>query len=748
MYFSNIINIPLWDKVKWSGMIMREYEGGIFLGPVFNDEEAARGIFNEWITNYGDDDLNNEIRLSIIEDDSPGCHDYWVHVSANLDNKIKEGKLSETSRLVSMSRFHKMTPSSSVNLLDFKKNFSKAQNFSFLPAILEGAGARPLFDLAIRKKDLIFRKKSEIRINDRTDIDVIVLNRELKSESEDESPIDSHDDLTAAEITDILAAFESRLATGDFGDNFDPIIIDRLFTLERDSEGIVIPETVDPMLLAIAHIQAEEQWYKDCQSISLSYIQDEYVKLLQYLLKPFLDLKENTGRDNATVARFISSKDEFVKNFQNQAPEIAKAINGFWETFGSILTYHIRNLKGTKCVFGGDSFPGLDSDLFNTATVYLDTLIIPDPLQNAVNDELGMKSSELLYLFIKQGLTALGYAEFTNITGLNQPMVIFSPAKRWNLKQFKNAWDLIHKESEKDFIHHCSQTFNYSFIDIKDTETFFQYSKTKENLVSTIKDPKYLLIDANYEVNPYIQINRATVNIKDFMTEDFIETIDFSWDDEVRTQLFGKWMQLNSCLFHCELYGGVPIIDAPTPWQYYQWKLEFDNEFDGTNEAVEKTFVSHIFHSGLLDVSFVENITAESIIELKKNGFLAELRTLIRESISDIEISKAESIDGMADNISAKLNELMDSHKEELEKLQKEGITFSVKSTVSIGTKIAAVVSTCTGNPTLGIISYLAGEVGLPTMKDMLKDGKDLKNKSSLLKKNPIGFFVDSDKRE
>ena len=736
MYLSSVINAPAWDKAKWSGTCMGGWGPQPFLGPMFDDEKAAITIFEEWRNNYGEDDLNKELRISIIENDSPGSHNYWVHVSGNLDNKLKNNTLREGQLLMAMSRYNQMTPDSSENLEMFKKFYESKGYYLFVPCVIKNGEPEPLFDYAIKKQDVILRKLSEIDPEDKTDFDHIIVTRSFANDSEDSS-LNREESYSAEEITNIIAALEAKLATGDFEGDFDPIILDRLFTLERDDTGLVIPETVDPMLLTAAYQVSDQEWLKMCLRTPLKDIQKEYISILEMLLEPFKDFLDSSDVDESMVADFLASKKELVEDFEQRMPVISASINDFWDTYGAIVQFHIRNLHCTKGIFGGDSFPGTGSDLFNTANLVFDTLILPDPIQNAVNNESGITNKELFHIFIKQGLSATKYAPFVNLD-IDFPMVVFVPSQRYNLSKFKHATDYLVDESDKDLIRHCNQLFNYDFKNIDDVKVFFEHSRTKEALLATINEPEYLLFNKEIAQDVDTQYDIAISE-----TERCFPTHANNLGNNtiIMMNMMGRWLQLNTCLFYCDVYGGNPIMDAPTPWEYYQWKLKNYGK-QATDNLTDSSSLAHLFYSKMLNISFKENINAQAIIRLKQSGMMNEMRGIIRTAVNNIEVSETSDIQSLCSGLEEELEKIMKKHKTEVSKLKKDGVIFSINATASLATKVIGAVGIATGNITLGLLSFAASEAGTPTVKELIKNGGNVRSQSSLLKRNPIGFFI------
>ena len=92
---------------------------GIFLG--FENIEAGIKIFDMWRKRYGNEDKNDEIRISIIKGISKK-HSFWyrVHVTKKMDiDKITSG-----SKLFTVSRFHELKANNDSNLINIENGFN------------------------------------------------------------------------------------------------------------------------------------------------------------------------------------------------------------------------------------------------------------------------------------------------------------------------------------------------------------------------------------------------------------------------------------------------------------------------------------------------------------------------------------------------------------------------------------------------------------------------------------------------
>ena len=137
----SIINIRLWDEAKWSGCVFGMFSYIPFIGFMFENFDAGKEIFSQWIDLLGREDKNNTIKLTVIKgisNNNPFA--YKVAVSYNEQNIRTEGVLGL------ITRFRRMDPSSSQNLEDFLANQKRSGQFILLPSYMQSG--KPEIDLS------------------------------------------------------------------------------------------------------------------------------------------------------------------------------------------------------------------------------------------------------------------------------------------------------------------------------------------------------------------------------------------------------------------------------------------------------------------------------------------------------------------------------------------------------------------------------------------------------------------------
>ncbi|MCY4139445.1 MAG: hypothetical protein OXF56_14440 [Rhodobacteraceae bacterium] len=166
------IDTQKWDKAKWNATLFMWSPLGPdmsppMLGLAYKNLTAAKDIFKSWRKRYGDDDVKDDLKITIVRGisrDSPAA--YAVMVSQNPDNV----PVSEEKVIGFVSRFHRMYPNSTHNLDQFLAEYARHGRYMLLPAHLPNmqTSPKPIFDLRIGKHDLTVINAWEITTNDMT----------------------------------------------------------------------------------------------------------------------------------------------------------------------------------------------------------------------------------------------------------------------------------------------------------------------------------------------------------------------------------------------------------------------------------------------------------------------------------------------------------------------------------------------------------------------------------------------------
>ena len=118
----------------------------------FEDHEAALAIFEAWRARFGDTDVNEEIRVSIITgvaQDAPSSYSVVVGVNPRVRKEEVSG-----GQIITVARVNRMDPLDLRNLSGFLEQYGRAGSFVLVPAHFVDASkpARFFVEFGVKKK--------------------------------------------------------------------------------------------------------------------------------------------------------------------------------------------------------------------------------------------------------------------------------------------------------------------------------------------------------------------------------------------------------------------------------------------------------------------------------------------------------------------------------------------------------------------------------------------------------------------
>ena len=434
------------------------------------------------------------------------------------------------------------------------------------------------------------------------------------------------------------------------------------------ADGKIDPSTVDGAVRAMAMAADYSRFRREVKKTPLKDSQTEYFELLEtFFGRPFAEMRKHKLTPPQVAANLVSEP-KIVNAFAAEANEFVSAINQFWQYHGPIVEAHLQDMNGLKSVFGGDIFPSYVRNIATSVGLYVDTLVLPDPLLRMASFVGAMKTDELLYMTAKHALNALRYKELA-LADVNPPIVVIAPDPASLEPSFRSVLQFA---GEGDLLLHSSRLFGRNFADIGELTEFLEKFSGPRDLAANVSDRSRLLFDVEWSGPLEQQIQRFTADMDEKLGTQFAKQ---SVGKAVQFSLLGRMMQANDVIFKASRLQGNPLIDAPTSWQYLLWKYEYDA--GKSTENIRDVLISNaISVEGSSDIGLLAGLPPETLIELRRAGAMSELRSLIGKGIRNIDTASQSSLGEVGAAVSANLSNAFAEHQKDLRSLSSERKKF------------------------------------------------------------------------
>jgi hypothetical protein len=209
------------------------------------------------------------------------------------------------------------------------------------------------------------------------------------------------------------------------------------------------------------------------------------------------------------------------------------------------------------------------------------------------------------------------------LADLDKPIVVIAPDYLAD-DHYRSSLKIA---GEEDTLEHCSTLFGHKFSSIQELESFLHEFPDAGSLVSCMVDPSRMLFDTDWSGPLAEQFERyekeSASQLGPEPPASFV----------LQQMILGRMMTINDAVFRSARFGGSPLIDAPTSWQYLLWKYEYNGnvappDADGRDLLIAKAMSLSGSEHGMLS-----GVPPAALMEFRREGALEETRKVIQNGI-------------------------------------------------------------------------------------------------------------------
>ena len=161
---SSVVDVHLWDKAGWRGILFGIRNGVPLLALAFEDCDAGDKLIARWRERFGAQDRHETIYVAVVtgvSDAEPA--NYTVLITSRVYPSRDNATGGTTMYL---GRHLTMTPRTSVNLDAFLRTYEAVGIYELATAKMDGKTAEPVIGRGILKRHLSVRRLQEIEPDD------------------------------------------------------------------------------------------------------------------------------------------------------------------------------------------------------------------------------------------------------------------------------------------------------------------------------------------------------------------------------------------------------------------------------------------------------------------------------------------------------------------------------------------------------------------------------------------------------
>jgi hypothetical protein len=171
--------------------------------------------------------------------------------------------------------------------------------------------------------------------------------------------------------------------------------------------------------------------------------------------------------------------------------DLKDAIFSFWETNSDIVFDYIRKIDKLKCVYSGNFTPAILEKFIKKCSLYIDTLIIPDPIFNVVDlrDEV-IKDKHYYLRILTLNVFNVWRLKDIILEGIEVDIIYILPINMRRLKQTQINSLLI--DAEKKVVNYYNDIFKEKIDNDVDIVKRIKQLKNPEDVFDSMSNPDRL----------------------------------------------------------------------------------------------------------------------------------------------------------------------------------------------------------------------------------------------------------------
>ncbi len=513
--------------------------------------------------------------------------------------------------------------------------------------------------------------------------------------------------------------------------------VESLERVRYAADGTIDLATVDglvrSMALAVEAIHDREEMKK---SASLAEIQTTYFGFLERNFGHFYKVMMEKGFSPHDAGVALSRSPATIAELTHNLKDFLELIEEFWALSGPIAIAHVEDMRESlKGVFGGDLFPSSEENIASKCSIYTDTLVLPDPYLRSKHMFERLGDEKKAYYLIKHALNLLQYRDLA-CADVDPPIVVVLP----DVSELDDAEkQFFSRLGQDDAVLHGTRIFGRHFSSFEEMLDFCKHLDTVERAAAEVKEPSRVLFDIEWQGSLQEQLTRAA-------TGDVYGGLIGAANPGVilAAQAFGRMSTSNELLVKARRLNGTPIIDAPTSWQYFVWKLEYDAaQAQSLNGLQDLHTVRGLQTLAENEMRWLGRVPPAALIELRKVGALAEVRTMLAKGVEELATANPTNFYRTSDLVFDNIHSAFSAHQKNVDELTAKNWKFAgsdIGSWMVVGSLAAAAAAT--GTPAWGLAALAAEQLlKAPKLRDIPGSINELITETNNVKRSPVGML-------
>ncbi len=400
-------------------------------------------------------------------------------------------------------------------------------------------------------------------------------------------------------------------------------------------------------------------------------IQKGYIELLESYINP---LGKEALNDHIYSGDRFGSMPYLSDVLLAYYEPLGKDITDYWKQYAKEIRKSLAESNNLKVCYSGDISPSDASMLTNKLGMYVDTILIPDPVLN-ITQQLAPVSDRNFYLrsVVRHAINMVKIKPLLDADSEFPITAVYPSTKIFN----RDFVEKIRDAASEDARVYINQTFNLKLKKSDDAFEIMQSFKKPEDIIALVKNESNLIPDWAL---PSVQ--EGIKNFYDGGKQMYIkEFANRPAGEAIYMYILGRLMSFHDHFENCKEFAAEPLYDSPNSWKMFTWYL--DACFPEGNLLTNEGLVANSI--GIDNPKWIGNLPVDALVEARKRGELSEIRATLTKNINRIKFTRVEDLEGVTAQVQENLKNEFDEHQRKIKDIEKRfKNNFYLKSPVTV----------------------------------------------------------------
>ncbi len=374
--------------------------------------------------------------------------------------------------------------------------------------------------------------------------------------------------------------------------------------------------------------------------------------------------------------------------------DLDEAVDKFWQKNLRPLADYVREKDALKCLYSGDTTPQILVDFTKRSALYVDTIILPDPIYNLAifQKQICIDKKYYLQKLLRHIFNIWKLKDIILLDADPKPILILPI--NLGLVNEKSRKALL-ESADKNLAKYVSQITGKNLSSAQESLDFFEKENTIEGVFKKFSRTDLLPSDLASEAS-FREFMEKFSNTGQFIKFKKDESVGWDFGIYLRSQ----FIRVQEHKYFCERLIAEPVYDYEVPWYFFN----YDVGGVGMDAAIANALQKDQFQ-------WVNKMPIAALKVMRTENKLGYMRDVLRHGITDLKAKHDHDLVKVCEQVEANLKDAFAKQESEIKKLQDQANKI-------VGKEIPITSGGCL----LGLIPY-----GVGTVVSFLTAGRDIK---------------------